>query len=57
MHTYFQFKVLANHDEPNPSSGQAEKQAIVCLASLRSASLRDADVGECTKALAKPAPQ
>lgn len=27
MHTYFQFEVLANHDEPNPSLGEAENQA------------------------------
>lgn len=25
MHAYFQFEVLANHDEPNPPFRQAEK--------------------------------
>lgn len=49
MHAYFQFEVLANHDEPIPPFGQAEKQAIVSLLPSWRASLRAADSRECTQ--------
>lgn len=51
IHAYFQFEVLANHDEPNPPFRQAEKKAIVSLGPSRSTSLRAADSGECTQDL------